>query len=384
LLPAAISGSLLLLLGILLLVPLYGEFMLYGAFVHVFCSTIIVLWALLYSKSETYWIRVGLLVASCIIMRFSYGLNLGDMLLASGLLCLRESIQVRHLHRRSVRWIIIGALGAGLMVGALICFMRLLPILGQGGGATAISLEFVHLGFLLGLVGYALGARTFNYSSKTQRLLELGALFVASALIVQTVLREAGVPIGYYTFKYTLYPALISILLSSALVMLALGKWLRREGVRGAIPSAFFGIASLLTLTYAYAPYRDDVYQKASITILERDQWKFLRTELEVRNKQFGGYISGNWPRFSFVNGLLHRKNDIFAFSDGRFRAEPGYCIFWESSEESWSWLIKNTARFKGKVTHKLTDLVEVVSQTNPSALSRVQLPSGEFSILCL
>jgi hypothetical protein len=183
--------------------------------------------------------------------------------------------------------------------------------------------------------------------SPLARVLRFPLAFALATSALFTVLRK-GVGVKYY--YVTKYQVWACILLSFALVILVAhlasvlvrwssllrpAVWLRVALVASLLATVpnlwaktFIGYrTSLLERTLPHGPPYKRLHALADVEAIAR-----IKAALSTEHKQFGGYLTTFFPRFSFMNATLgyHPGGQDF-FSPV---TDPGYCVFWVAKEQ--------------------------------------------------
>jgi hypothetical protein len=301
--------------------------------------------------------RVFGLLLALVLTRYTYGLNLPDLLGALGLVSLIDSRR-----RPGIGW---GKLtAAGLFAASAIGYAKLEPIFEIWGGIARNNVNMslattVCVGLLVAatafsstpanvsaeddgnstlwravrfpLASMAVTAMSFTYFEATakqvyylQKYQLLSVWFVASAAALAAghiVLEARHIVAGPRVFKPTV-SKLIHTMSAAALIGCALlaGSHFWRLSFVNYRPAYRERIGTAIP---PYAHLRPLVDRRAT---------RLIRETLERTGSNFGGYLTGNFPMFSFMNGYFgyHTGNqDFFAP-----KMEPGHCVFWVAPQD--------------------------------------------------
>ncbi len=289
-----------------------------------------------------------------VVQRFSYGLNLGDLLLTLAYLWSYEAWAIRPLW---LRW------GAVLFVPvalAAACLVddKLYALRGAHGYFINHSVPWVLGGQLvlssaLLSAPAALHAAGVSVTDPAQRLWRYAGTFglVNGALTMLYFAYDA--PLEYYILKYSLYPVILVCAASvgpiasviAHMVSSDLKTLLRRESMRLIVAMLAVGALSAGALRHGHASYRPlavERYERTRPNMVLFSHYEpkvdaFIDRTLETRNAQFGGYYDPYWPRMFLTDALRFQfsavpdfvYNRAFERAERMFEDKPGHCYFY-------------------------------------------------------
>lgn len=324
-----------------------------GFYAHLFGLVPLVLMAFAYALPRSPWVRCAALAAFIVLYRFTYGLNLGDLLVTGGVLWLFEGAAFPPRWRRPVQ-----AVGLVLLVAAAYAYWRLLPLARIPGGIV----PFMHMRTLT-VQGWCLGGLVLvrflspRHEPVERRLLDFTLLFAGVNGLVQRVCRWAGLPVEYYLLKYGLHAVVLLLLVAGLVVSLRVGALLQegrgRVGWRALVPPLLTALGLVAVVAgwsdsfAAYTPgYEERVRGQPPFQVLDAledpSEVTLVRRVLRESRKRFGGLLSPSWPRLNFTlvelgwlpEEILVPNGHYHVFHEGGVREEPGACVFWEDSPE--------------------------------------------------
>lgn len=318
-----------------------------GFFPHVFGFVpLLILW-LVDGLVRPRRLRIALLMAGVVLYRYTYVLNLADVLVSLSVLLLLESFH----HDVSVveRWLLRGA-PLVLCAGAAMVLLRLRPILDLYGWfreydqATLLTAQLLGAG-VLSLV--ASHARTLGLDGAVERWLRLPVVFGVVNVAGVVGLSWLQPNARYYLLKYPIHGV---VLLAAALALAAAGLLLSlRQGTRALLVPKLTALALLGATvglwSVALREYRPSFVERAfnkppfreNRPLADRDAMRRIHATLEREHEQFGGYLIANMPMFIFTNAAFGYYNGGQEFwRHGSLKQEPGYCVFWEDPKGNW------------------------------------------------
>jgi hypothetical protein len=308
--------------------------------------------------------RVVALLASIGLYRFTYLLNAGDLMLASGAMLLMEwRLAPRS---RSVR---LGLLAVVLACAAasVAAYAGLLGIVRIPGGFRSAPLvpQLVGLG-LLSTVFTAAGpvSRHFGASCPPhhRRLASFLAVLCGAPTVLVAAWLLSGEPATYYVEKY----AFCAIILGSLCVVPVVMTVVIGLVTKGRTPAAGVAASLLVLATCAglfglawsadtYAPWFRERFASPPYHYLEphadRSAWRIISSTLRREKAEFGGFLTPRWPESQFTNahfGVTSPRTDgtttsstpgvwpssrYHAIYQGATLETPGHCVFWYESE---------------------------------------------------
>ena len=273
--------------------------------------------------------RLGLSLCGLLLVRFTYGLNLGDLALTLALLALLEPIKAF--------WR--AALSIFLLALAAYFYMLLTPVIWQSSGgiipygvtrdAVALSLLSFVLLCLIPMDGRPNTNRSRTFCGV------FGAVSTSAALLYKFTTPAPQ----YYVFKYLFVCA---FLVSTVTLLHICANFVRLRQLavtRLVLICCCFGI-SIWMQHRSLSPYQRSLSERLSSDsrtrflqpLLDRDVLEGIKTTLTTSQMDFGGYLTGSWPQSAFLNALLKHPLGLAQYRAGELQNERGYCIFWNAA----------------------------------------------------
>ena len=291
--------------------------------------------------------RLAAYVLLLSLYRYTYGLNLPDLLLGSALL--------RGLDARVARSWTSRSLLALVAVASVAAGLRGIQILRtefhHPGPFDAYDLKLVLAGQWLLICSLAALcfsplAKDLLASSGIKRWVRLPILFALLNALFMTIVEKPPQGPDYYYLKSNLHPLLLllasSVVVVAALTSGAASAW-GSSVPRAALVRAGVGIAmlacSLGLIGFGFGRYwpsfRERAFGSPPFALLKplSDRYASRRISrvLAERHAKFGGYLTSYYPIFNFMNASFDYWNGGISFYLGAPPAErPGYCVFWE------------------------------------------------------
>ena len=327
-----------------------------GFYAHLFGLVPLVLAWLAYGLPGSPWVRCAALAVFTVFYRFTYGLNLGDLLVTCGVLVLVEGTRLPGAKWRRGAWL----LGLGFLGAAAYAYWRLLPLAHIPGGFVAYSYQRalrVQCWTVVGLL--AVRFLSPREEGVERRLLDFALLFCGVNALVQLAYLGAGLPIDYYFLKYGFHAVVLLLCAALLTVSIRVGALFQTARVRAwrwELALAVLVALGLAEVTHgwgrafkAYEPsYGERVRGEPPFQHLDaledRGAIALARQVLRDEGKRFGGLLSPSWPRLNFSNvelgwvpeAWMHTNGHWPLFVSGQVREGPGLCVFWEASEADW------------------------------------------------
>jgi|GEM_PF-1880655 len=313
-------------------------------------------------------LRIGALLFAVVLHRYTYGLNLGDVLLVTAVLAGVESMGVPHARRARMA---LRVLAVGLGLAALFAYWKLLPLIPVTGGIVAPRFHAMLRGQLVlavGLLLLPLAARRMGLAlgDTGTRLALYAGLFGAVSGLVQLLCLGFVTSREYYLIKYHLHGVVLvlcaTLVLGSTLLAQALSRWARRQGRpahAGLVPLAVLVGVGVFNLHKAITPYAESFQERRSgkapwralIPLADREGWSRIQATLTREHADFGGLVSANWPLMNFMNAGLRTTTgeDALSFGweqylHGLVKQGPGLCVFWYATERDFQELADTKA----------------------------------------
>lgn len=341
----------------LVALPLFHYHQAEGFFVHVFGITpLLGIW-LVDGLIRPPRVRLLCFLLGVVAYRFTYGLNLGDLLIASAVVVVLEA---RRFTARRLAWPLFGLTAIALVIAGRYCYQQLSPLWQLDGWIIPPDLRKAVVAEWLLITACVLPLTLPSLRARLRdcdlaRWVRLPVLFgVINASVTTWMLRHPP-PKIYYLAKYNLH-ALWLILAAALVVFAALvgaapevaapgpRRWRTVAGI--GIVLATLGAAGTLWWR-AIVVYRPGFVERAfghpPFRILhplaDLGAWHRIERVLRRENKQFGGYLTTYYPVMNFMNAAFGFPNGGIHFYYGRAPREgAGYCDFWESGPPS-TWL---------------------------------------------
>lgn len=294
-----------------------------------------------------------------VVQRFSYGLNLGDLLITLAYLW---SWELRPIRPRWLRWGAIAFIPVALGFSWLI-YSKLYPLRLLQGYFIEQSVAWVlgaqvTLSIALLAAPSALRAANVSVSDASVRLWRFAGTFGLVNGAITTVYFAHDEPLKYYILKYGLYPIILVLIasigpISCILAHMVSSDWrqsFKPEPLRLALGALFVSALVSGTMMHGHLPYREMAIERYERTVpnaqlfshYERKVDKFIDRTLEQRgNAQFGGYYDPFWPRMFSMNALRflfsvgpdYNYNRAFERSERMFEDKSGHCYFYLGDE---------------------------------------------------
>ena len=312
-----------------------------GFTAQVFALLPFVLAVLLYSLPSRRSLRLLALLGAIFFFRFTYLLNLGDLVLAAGLLFWSEARSSGLRPPVTLALRVIGALLALVGLGTCVVVQRVFPTKG-GFFTTPLTPELVGLGATAVLFAAVVPFMNFfevPVAPVEQRLTRLLAVLTGVPVLVVTSWLIRDGRIAYYPQKY----AFCAIVLASLCVVpVAVGSANRlvrfgKTPLAGVAASALLvlaggGLAGLAQSASTYVPIFVERFGEPPFHYLsvhaELPVWRRIEKTLAREHASFGGLLTPRWPESTFTNahfGIL----DQGSLTPTLGKPEAGRCVFW-------------------------------------------------------
>ena len=315
---------------------------------------------LLYAVLEKPWQRALTFALCIIILRYSYGLNLGDFILTGMALLLVEKGSFPPSWQRWLNGIL---LLAGILAVAV--FVNLYPLSKSRYILEFPNYDYVYpatflLALCLGIVPLWLERRGRPLSASFIRLNRFALFFVLANFTVILLYRLAGLRTeAYYFRKYSLHSIVLLLIMATVmaagLLTDATRDWrLARLKIKIPVLTAGLVMACLIAVMgQGHRTFRKKSFFLNRITPAatagelrplyneEVDRW--IHNTLTSKKARFGGYISPVYPEFHFMNAVhslipqhlepTHLWRDQLQIKPA-INPTPGYCTFWSEFED--------------------------------------------------
>jgi hypothetical protein len=313
-----------------------------GFYPHLFSLVPLFAGWVLYGAAGDKRLRLLLPPATAVYLRFTYGLNLGDLLVTAAVLWALEARGLEGRWRWAVR---LGSVG--LVAGAAAVYAQLLPLMASmPGGVVA------HRSVQLGVVQVAMSVVLFSLpalaarlaaplSEPGVRLARFAGLFCALGGVVPLAFHALALPIHYYLYKYGLDGVVLLTAAWAVCLAELVPSLLLQPKARAARPVAGALVAALAVGTV----YLDRSFPPQWASFVERvwgtAPWKALgplrdpaaaaRIEevLSSERRAFGGVIGSSWPLTIFLNASFGLWQDWPQFENLVLLRDEGRCWFW-------------------------------------------------------
>jgi hypothetical protein len=286
-------------------------------------------------------LRIGAVLLLTALYRYTYGLNLADLLGAVGALLALEAAGTR---LTRVGQIAAGALALAAFAGAQHAFSRLAPLVTNSTGwIVPHDMAAVWRGQLLGVGALAAGAL---FQRGLCRALRFPALFaLASAVSVELFKAQPNgerawgtMWANYYFNKYSVHAILLlaaGLVVAAAWFAAALTKKPAWRTVAVAAVTLLLGAAGVDKLYGGFAPYhdvRDEVaFGQAPYPHLrpwvDTEGLRLIHSTLLSERKEHGGYLASYYPLAAFMNATLGHGKAPF-WERQPVEATDGHCVF--------------------------------------------------------
>ena len=324
-----------------------------GFFAHLFALVpLLVAWLIDCVVRARFWRWLGL-VAAIVFYRYTYGLNLADMLTAAAVILFADSFGAPT--RALVRWSL--RLAPIPLIAAALFFLReLKPELASYGWIIGYDLPTVLSGELFAVGAMAVVLIAASWLARGHRALvravRLPLAFAAANAAIADYGWKLPVRQPYYVLKYPVHAVVLSacalvVIVAFLAARLAEAAVARRWRAAVATSVVAVGCAVFANVQWwkGYLPFqqtfRERVFGHApySVThpLADLHAWSRIERVLSTEHKQFGGYLTPYWPMFNFMNAALGYYNGGRRFWEhGGARFASGYCVFWDHGKVDW------------------------------------------------
>ena len=278
--------------------------------------------------------------------RYTYGLNLGDLLLAICLLTLLALIRLIKAEaplitkNRRDKILLFGCTSASFLA-ALFCYLKLSTVISLPGATIKTDLPTALAGIILMSLSL-LASVDISQSEERKKALTFGAAIgIASCAPLMLFLHYADAP-NYYLYKYLLHAAVLvtcAVLINSAFTLLqCIVEFKARSFTRPVIILllSFSGLWSLKESYLSYSPafrerIKHQVKNELISPLVDLKAWEIIDSKLKSSGKKMGGYVTSSWPVSNFMNSAFGLHGEYPFYKDAKVIVLPGYCSFWES-----------------------------------------------------
>jgi hypothetical protein len=294
------------------------------------------------------WLRLSASLFVLAVYRYTYGLNLPDVMVALAVIALIEAAGAGE---RLVRWGAVAvalALGFGAFKAARLLatgFHREGPFQPYDVGVV-VGAEW---GFVAALVAatWLPGARSLLAGSGVARWMRLPILLGLINALFMTLVAKPPSGQDYYYLKTNLH-AFVLLLSATVVAAAALSSgWAVRGRVHGVearlvaralVPMVALALATFFLgrgLAVYWPSFRERAFGAPPYhqlqPLVDLHAWRRIRRTLDEKHARFGGYLTSYYPVFNFMNASFDYWNGGIRFFYGNPPAlQPGYCVFWE------------------------------------------------------
>lgn len=293
-----------------------------------------------YSITQKRSIRILILLATLVLYRYTYGLNLADLIGAVGILIFLE---LRNIH--SIIGVILRVATISITLAAAFHGYTLFStLLDRSGGILHHRFELVAIANLISGCLLIIAA---NRLKETSPAIQRNCLFAGSFAVISAsvalICIALELPIDYYIYKYNFHSTILIIFALLIFATAALNELTLKSSHRirnvGLLAVAFL---ALFVLKNGYEIIRPHYAERVSRTttpqiiepLADTEADKLIRQVLIDNSSAFGGFISTPlWALSGFMNATFsyYHYNMPRLYSTGRLRLKPGYCVFWNS-----------------------------------------------------
>lgn len=352
------AGAWLLLLYFVAL-PLFHYHQAEGFFVHVFGVIPLAFIWLVDGTVRPARARILALLVGVVAYRYTYGLNLGDLLLAIATLVVIDAGRLTT-SRRAGSVIRSGAVL--LVVAAGVCYQRLTPVLSLDGWIIphdlrrALAAQWVLVAAEAAALALPWARRRLRGRS-IEYWLRLPVAFGAGNAAVLTRLLLWPPPHQYYVVKYGFHSLLLllaaTVPLFAALIAGPVDAVAQPRLVTSRPTQVSVGLiggsiaVAAFWATQSIAVYRAGFLERAFgrppfhviKPLADLGAWSRIERTLKREHREFGGYLTTFYPVMNFMNAAFGFSNGGIQFYYGRpAREGAGYCDFWEAGPPA-TWL---------------------------------------------
>jgi hypothetical protein len=320
----------------LVVLPLVHYFQVEGFWTQLFALVpLVLIWWLDVILAEG-WQRIFVWGAGLVLMRYTYGLNLVELLVAFACVAVIDAPR---------RWRIpLAALSLVSLVGAGMAHARFASVVRMWGWFLGYDLK------------RALGAGQLALAALV--LAALGELFtrraIARALRVPVLLGVGSFTItvyhlhrfkpSYYIFKYPFQAICLLSLAGCVMLGYLAAVLVERRGWRvlawGGVCLGLFGWAVALwfaTFSEYHFGYVERLVGRPPHVLrplADLEAWRRIEALDAREKKKFGGYLVSFGPMSNFMNSAMGIGNgQSFYFQGKSPKMDPGYCVFWDGTQ---------------------------------------------------
>jgi hypothetical protein len=319
-----------------------------GFYPQLAATPMLLLLLLGYSIPSSAIVRVSSLLIAVVLYRYSYGLNLADVLLVTSIVIGLEAKRERVQFRRQF----FSLIACAALAGAIYAYWSLLSVVSLSGAVLSLRQPWLASGLLVLVASGYLARKAFiqveGFESRSFRMLLFSSLLTIFGVGVPALyyIFNAGQGPIYYLQKYSYH----SILLISWSIVLAVSslaaKFISSANMRRALtPYLFLTVATailgLWLVNTALQPIRVSFEQRARFTtahsaiepLADLEAWRVISETLQSSGSRFGGFITPSWPQSNFTNAEFGYFGELPLYHEAGVMQEDGYCVFWMSSD---------------------------------------------------
>lgn len=357
--------------------PVFHYYQADGFFSQIFGLVPLFLSLLVIAFCGSGYLRIGLLFIIIAITRFTYGLNLSELMLSTAAICFLESRAAQ----RKWKAVSLVFLGLLLVLLALFALYRLTSVYDMHGEIQPMTVSF-HAIFLVLWGGMALLWLFFSRAEEGSRLtystddsacpikggfccgrqrfafrnllVYCACYALLSVLSLASLYLWSDIGLTYYGKKYLFSALMLTSLLSPVFLRRFVEESLLKilgvlkEGEKKILLCATSLIFSVLLLVSGGIYLLHRSIAAPLVTYNERKsrlpRYKYIRmlSDLEAeriiekviteRKMKFGGIVVAHWPSYHFMNQSLGLNSSIELYASDMVLAKPGYCVFWHDT----------------------------------------------------
>ncbi len=295
---------------------------------------------------ERRW-RVFAVLGGMLLYRYSYALNLGDLILASSLILAGEARALDGALRFGLSLIALAAAAVAAYV-----YSRLLTVFGLEGSVIELAQATLMQGELA--MYFGLAAAVYALLKQPERCGELIRLLIFSiffglaAFAFKFLYLFFSAESSYYLQKYSYHSLVLTTccaVTAAAVLLPTLPPALKQRRFLQVCALTAFGTTSLYgmwAVSTALQPIRVSYEARAgrlrasSLTkLVDKNVWSEITETLARNRKKFGGFITPSWPQSNFTNASFGLYGELPLYKTGSVLIEPGHCVFWMSDQIS-------------------------------------------------
>ena len=348
-----------------------------GFWAHLFGLVPLISLCLSYGILPNLFLRMAALILGIIFYRFTYGLNLADLILTAGLLLFWEHRKEKPI--RITRNLLL-LTATCLAAGSIFAYTKLYVLNDVVGAIVPPNLFNSLAGQILTITFlFVYYLKSPSISGSFSRVIRFIGLYISINVVVQITYLVAGLPQFYYFQKYNLHAVFLGCIATPLLL-----ADLFQRGFTEAIrflkkqkPSSTslkssklhisislcIGVLALIEITNANRVYKGSFLERAwgeppswnyNAPLVDRKAEKLIINWLKEENKTFGGLIVCNYSIVNFMNASLGYNRGIDLLRNGGNLPKKDQCVFWLDNDAA----LDALAHHKEKGTIKSYDSV--------------------------